>query len=163
MSYAEQFSQPWHCSYFGLDISLLWGGYPVHCGIFSNIPDLFPLEVSSNLLQRQPKISPHTVRYSREAKPWPDCELVYWQHIPKIVEAKRMESIFHLEESDKAMFASSFEIHSFNKILSTYQMQSARLCIKVNSSFLNGREWYTWNRIICSGNCQVFDICELWQ
>lgn len=53
-------SHSWHCRHLGLDNSLLevGGGCPVHCKMFNNIRDCYPLEASSTRPQMwQPKLS----------------------------------------------------------------------------------------------------------
>ena len=35
--------------YLGLDNYLLWGNWPVHCGVFSSIPGPYPLDANASL------------------------------------------------------------------------------------------------------------------
>ena len=67
-------SQPHCCWLLRLDNSLLWsGGYPVHCRVFSNTPDLYPLDASSKPLTSHSTSSslPHSFHFPNLLRPPP--------------------------------------------------------------------------------------------
>ena len=68
------FLNPWQYWHWVLGNSLLWG--PVHCGLFSSIPGLYPLHTSSSLFKQlwQPKISPDIAECPLEDKADPTAE-----------------------------------------------------------------------------------------